>query len=567
MNRYENTFGAFTSSSVEFKDNQKAYNLFWAKYERPPKEDYWNYIIERRPLLVPQDIREIKGIFFTPPEWAELSQEYLTKTFGENWQDEYYVWDCAAGTGNLLAGLVNKDRIFASTLDKQDVDVMKQRIENGANLWAEQVFQFDFLNDDFLPKSKGGKLPNELYEIISDEKKRKKLIVYINPPYAEAANTKAIFGTGNIKSEVATSHKTRDRFKTLIGAATNDIASHFMARIYSDIPSCKLAIFSKVKFICTQNYIKFRQFFKADFKSGFAVKSDSFDNVDGIFPIGFTIWDLAGKKFPEFVEVDIPEEGTKKKFFDEYSKSINQWLRSIEAHKEISIGYLICETSDFQKIHQPYLTLSSARLSRRYYCDVTNLIESCIYFAVRLSVKPTWLNDRDQFYFPNDNWKNDIEFQNDCLAFTLFHSQNRITIKDGVNHWIPFVETEVNAKYKFESHVMTNFMRGERKQNGYIKLFDQAEETINREFSKEAKAVFDAGREVWKYYHKQPKIGVNASLYDIKEYFKGRNEKGNVNQQSQNKIFNELNANLTSAMKILAHKIAPKVYEYGFLKE
>jgi hypothetical protein len=233
----------------------------------------------------------------------------------------------------------------------------------------------------------------------------------------------------------------------------------------------------------------------------------------------------------------------------------------------MSIGYLICETSDFQKIHQPYLTLSLKRHSRQYYCDVTNLIEGCIYFAVRLCIKPTWLNDRDQFYFPNENWRNDIEFQNDCLAFTLFHSQNRITVKDGVNHWIPFVETEVKAHHKFESHFMTSFINGKIKQNGYINLFEQAKETTNREFSKEAKAVFDAGREIWKYYHKQPKIDVNASLYDIKEYFKGRNEKGNVNQHSQDKVFNGLIANLNAIIIVLADKIAPKVYEYGFLKE
>ena len=570
MNRYENAFGAFTSSSVEFNDNQKAYNLFWAKYERPPKEDYWDYIIERRELLVPQDVREIKGSFFTPPEWVELSQKYLVKVFGEDWQDEYYVWDCAAGTGNLLAGLVNKDKIFASTLDKQDVDVMKQRIENGANLWGEQVFQFDFLNDDFAPKSKGGKLPNELFDIISDEKKRKKLIVYINPPYAEASNTKAIFGTGNIKSEVATAHKTRDRFKPLIGAATNDIASHFMARIYSDIPSCQLALFSKVKFISTQNYIQFRQFFKADFKDGFAVQSNSFDNVEGNFPISFTIWNLAGKKFPEFVEVDIPEEDTKKKFIDGFHRSINQWVKQFSSKQDDKIGHLIVDGPDFQKVHQPFIALRKTSRHAYFLCfSINNIIEGCIYFAVRLCIKPTWLNDRDQFYFPNDGWKNDIEFQNDCLAFTLFHSQNRITVKDGVNHWIPFVESEVNAHYKFESHFMTNFIRGERKQNGYTNLFEQAEETIclKREFSKESQSVFEAGKELWKLFHKQPNVNVNASLYDIKEHFKGRNEKGNVNQQSQNKVFNELNANLTAAMKILASKIASKIYEYGFLKE
>jgi hypothetical protein len=39
---------------------------FWNKYERPPKEEYWDYIVNRRDLLVPQDIRERKGSFFTP---------------------------------------------------------------------------------------------------------------------------------------------------------------------------------------------------------------------------------------------------------------------------------------------------------------------------------------------------------------------------------------------------------------------------------------------------------------------------------------------------------------------
>lgn len=61
-------------------------------------------------------------------------QKYLADTLGEDWQDEYYVWDCAAGTGNLLAGLTNKYNIWASTLDQQDVNVMHDRINNGANL-------------------------------------------------------------------------------------------------------------------------------------------------------------------------------------------------------------------------------------------------------------------------------------------------------------------------------------------------------------------------------------------------------------------------------------------------
>lgn len=109
---------------------------------------------------------------------------------GEDWQDEYYIWDCAAGTGNLLAGLTNKYHIFASTLDQSDVNAMHERIENGALLLHDYVFQFDFLNDEFSPISKGGKLPDDLYNIITDEEKRKKLVMYINPPYAESGSTK-----------------------------------------------------------------------------------------------------------------------------------------------------------------------------------------------------------------------------------------------------------------------------------------------------------------------------------------------------------------------------------------
>ena len=141
--------GFETASYVGFKDKQKAYKEFWSIYERPPKEEYWDYIIERRDLLVPQDIRERKGSFFTPQIWVQKSQEYLAAVLGENWQDEYYIWDCCAGTGNLLNGLTNYRNVWASTLDKQDVDVMRDRIKGGWQMFENHVFQFDFLNDEF----------------------------------------------------------------------------------------------------------------------------------------------------------------------------------------------------------------------------------------------------------------------------------------------------------------------------------------------------------------------------------------------------------------------------------
>jgi hypothetical protein len=179
------------------------------------------------------------------------------------------------------------------------------------------------------------------------------------------------------------------------------------------------------------------------------------------------------------------------------------------------------------------------------------------------------LNDRDQFLAPKDSWKTDEEFQNDCLTFTLFN--NKIQSQFGVNHWIPFTENEVNAGEKFESSFMTDFINGKITVNELTNnpLFDagatQAREP--RQFSTEATAVFDAGRELWKYYHSQQNINVNASLYDIREYFQGRDDKGRMNAKSWDAHYSGLITSLREKLKLLASKITPKVYEHGFLKK
>lgn len=105
LDRRVNDAGLENYTQAVFQDNQKAHTQFWNRYKRPPRRTYWDKMVERRDLLVPQDVRERKGSFFTPPQWVELSQEYLARELGENWQEEYYIWDCCAGTGNLLAGL------------------------------------------------------------------------------------------------------------------------------------------------------------------------------------------------------------------------------------------------------------------------------------------------------------------------------------------------------------------------------------------------------------------------------------------------------------------------------
>jgi hypothetical protein len=565
--------GMFSRKQADFTDQQVAHTQFWNKYVRPPEEEYWDYIVERRDLLVPQDVRERKGSFFTPQIWVELSQKYLTDVLGEDWQDEYYVWDCAAGTGNLLNGLTNKYNIWASTLDQQDVEVMHDRISNGANLLHDHVFQFDFLNDDF------SKLPRPLQDIINDPEKRKKLVLYINPPYAEATSAKTVTGTGENKTKTSTDNKTYLKYKSKIGKASNELFAQFLIRIYCEIPDCIIAHFSKLKILQADNFRVFRNVFQAKLCKLFVVPANTFDNVKGEFPIGFFIWNTETIEKLEQITADVYNfEGEfigGKNLYGNLPESINKWIKIFDNKNIKGVGYMENPAPDFQNNKFLCITNNIGTRHVNYYCfNEKSLISGAIYFSVRLAIEPTWLNDRDQFLYPNDGWESDTEFQNDCLAFTLFHSQNRITSKEGTNHWIPFTEVEVNAREKFESHFMTDFIKGKPKppyKSHYtLSILFEPEVSYNRaplKFSEKATAVFDAGRELWKYYHRQPNCNVNASLYDIKEYFQGRNEAGKMNNKSSDETYMNLIGNLRDALKQLAEKIEPKVYEYGFLQQ
>ena len=580
--------GLVSTSSVGFNDKQKAYKQFWSIYARPPKEEYWNYIIGRRDLLVPQDIRERKGSYFTPQIWVEKSQQYLADVLGETWQDEYYIWDCCAGTGNLLNGLTNYDRVWASTLDKQDVDVMMDRIANGWSMAENHVFQFDFLNDDFT------KCPEELQEILNDPEKRKKLVVYINPPYAEAASRLTVTGKGENKTDVAVQYKTYFKYLNIIGIAGRELFAQFFIKIFYEINGCTLAEFSTLKILQAPNFKDFRAAFLARLEKSFLVPAYTFDNVKGKFPIGFFIWNCAIQEpFKETFSDVYNEKGEliQTKFLEVETdrKSINDWIittRNREGEK--NIGYMSAKGADFQNQNYNFIINDKSQLPHPRGTIVTtkNIKEIAVYIAVRHCIEATWLNDRDQFLYPNDGWKTDVEFQTDCLIFTLFHGQNRISIincvpqlgktalpsagtqMSTVNHWIPFTREQVGCKKTFKSTFMADYLNGKNKPAEGQGLFgvETGCTPSLQQMSPEAQAVYDAGLALWRYYHAQPNAIADASFYDIRLHFQGTSEKGNMNAKSDDETYTEQITTLREKLKLLAKRIEPKVYEYGFLK-
>lgn len=279
----------------------------------------------------------------------------------------------------------------------------------------------------------------------------------------------------------------------------------------------------------------------------------------------------------------------KKRFYTtlDNKESINKWIKRYDDEENFRAGLLDTRGNDFQ--NQQYINIKSQDFiitahSTGFYLTPYNLIPMAVYLSVRHCIPHTWINDRDQFLSPNAKWEKDEEFQNDCLAFMLFHGQNRITSKVGINHFIPFSEKEINAAEAFESHFMQDFLQGKIKQDSKStdskSLFNDKQDFIPTKpliFSNEAKEVLQAGKELFKHYHTQAKdeknYNPNAALYDIKAHFQGFNDKGkgkdrmNPPQKAQDEAYKERLSTLNYALKNLAKKIEVKVYEYEFLLE
>ncbi len=578
----KNYLGQTLFTEIGFNDAQKAHSAFWRLYRRPPEQEYWDYIVNRRDLLVPQDIREVKGAFFTPSRWVELSQEYLARELGEDWQDEYVVWDCCAGTGNLLAGLTNKKNLWASTLDQADVDVMLQRIEHmneglaagdsGANLYPSHVFQFDFLNDSF------DKLPDGLRAIINDPQKRKKLVIYINPPYKEATSTKQKTHTGGNIKGLTKGTPCYEQYKHEIGLAARELFAQFFYRIYKEISGCILGEFSKLKHLQALNFTEFRERFRAKLSNGFLVPADTFDNVKGQFPIGFFVWRLGGDPLPPVfssAELDVYDrdgiqQESKRIFAPEKGHLVIDWLRQFYDKKGEKVAYLRMVGTDIQNSVGVFVAgkLSPNDEIKHTYTVITpiNIIPCAIYMSIRHCIPATWLNDRDQFLYPADSWKEDGFFQMDCLVWTIF--DNAIRSSDGVNHWVPFSEEEIGTKDEIKSHFMIDLLAGKTERRLVQgDLFNATTKSEKKPvLSPAARAVLKAGKALYRYYHAQPDSNPDASFYDIRLHFQGTDEKGRMNAKSGDEPYNARLEALRAAMKELAGRIADGVYRHGFLK-
>lgn len=570
--------------------NVQGYNQFWAIYHKPPPTEHRDYLLERRDQLIPIDERNFKGAYYTPLAVVDKAYDYLSQILGKNWQKDYIVWDMCCGVGNLEVKHSNHRNVFMSTLDQADVDVMKAT----KTCVAAHRFQYDYLNDDIdvfgnIDYGLTGKVPKELQEAIKDPSK--KILVLINPPYAEAGNRSnlELFEDEKNKDGVAKTIFASLRMEKF-GKSRNELFTQFVARISQEIPNATLAMFSTLKYVNAPNFEKFRENWKAKFLGGFVVQNKAFDGMSGKFPIGFLVWKTSSsiKDIIKEVSLDVFDRKVipigEKKFYNTPSTSyLSKWINRPRANQidavalrngfwtstakvmkttwsDDAIGYMLCDSNDMQHSEQKTSLFSSVyRVGHDggFYVNKDNLTQSAVVFTVRCIEKPTWLNDRDQFLSPNSDLSKEFEY--DCLIYMLFNRKNKSSGADGlewngktwslVNHFIPFTETEIDAKGRFESDFMSQYL-------------------LDKKLSKEAKAVLDEGRELFRAFHAHKDIHSireeyklnrpDVGWYQIRNALKKRNENPD-NPKTDFKPFE-------TTYKTLGDKLRPLVYEYGFLK-
>ncbi|SKC66182.1 hypothetical protein SAMN05445504_0508 [Burkholderia sp. CF099] len=569
--------------------SKEGYRRFWAIYHKPPKSEYRDYLLERRDSLIPLDERSYKGAYYTPLHVVDKAYDKLTETLGPNWQKDYIVWDMCCGVGNLEVKHSNPRNIYMSTLDQADIDVMKAT----KTCVAAQRFQYDYLNDDITDDGKidyslTNKLPAGLRAAIAGGRK---ILVLINPPYASATNrgNTAQVGDSEYKSGVAKT-KFGTTAMTDYGKASNELFTQFLARIAREIPTATLALFSTLKYVNAPDFEKFRQKWGAKHCGGFVIHNQAFDGMNGKFPIGFLIWqtDQSGKsRIGEFVAEALDKNGMpvgEKKFLSiPKNQFLSAWITRPKtnginvvplknavtpatATKDLrgtkwadgAIACMDCAGNDLQHAEQHTVIYSSGYGSAGgFIVTDQNLWQAAIVFAVRRLIRPTWLNDRDQFLQPTEPLTD--EFKNDCLMWMLFNRCNRTAgAKDLewngknwalVNHFIPFTEAEVGAPDRFESDFMVQYL---------------ADKTL----SDEALAVLDRGRFLWKAFFAHTDVRTVRDEYKLNRpdvgWFQIRNALAARNASGDTVPVSFTPFEL--AYQVLTEKLRPQVFSLGFLR-
>lgn len=544
--------------------------------------------------------RRNSGDFFTPTLFCDYAQKMIDKELGENWRDEYAVYDPAAGTKNLTRDYKFKE-LYCSTLYRSELDMGKE-YNNGS-----VDFVFDFLNDWFPMGGElvdEGKVPNGLIKAL---KENRKIVFLLNPPYATATNRNE-----TSKKDVAKTKINETMLKDGIGACSQNLYAQFLYRILMikrnyNLTNLYIGLFSPSAFLGGGSYKKFREQFLSDFgyMGGFLFCASEFADCASNWGINFTMWKCEETADKENFEMDIIERGNEGEleikgktvvYNVDNSKTASDWAKEeIKKLKtfdypnvtsaigvknddktrgrifENALGYFYSAGNNIEQSAMGVSLFSSAfGNGNGHGISKDNFTKCASLFSARKLIQGNWINSKDEYLAPNEKQPKYREFELDSVIYSLFNtSSNQSSLR--------------NIEYKGKQWDIKNefFFMGKDEileladKNGNRECYNDCAGSKDRfvyefikthydEFSEDAKGILEKAKElVRKSFQYRGLFNDLHSEYQINNWDCGYAQLKPLWKMFYPQEFNDFK----EQYKFFSNKLRPRIYELGFLKQ
>lgn len=581
--------------------NGDGFKSFFGYFQRTYTPQEKNNLTAIADRLIEDTDRRNNGDFWTPTLFVDYAHKMISEQLGENWKDEYVVWDNCCGSKNLTRDYKFKE-LYCSTLFDSELNIGERYNKEATS------FQFDFLND-YIP------MPGELIQdntkipegLLNAFKENKKIVFFLNPPYASAANMDNS-GAKNKTDIIQTFVQTQ---MNKFGKASANLYAQFLYRILLlknkyNLTNCNIALFSPTLFLSGSGYVKFRKEFLNNFSFNDAIqfKASHFADVSDNWGISFSIWkcgeQLDKNKFQykctDIIDGEVTIISEKDIYNVDGLKSGKEWIKepikniklynTIPLKSALNIGttlgtklskdtlgcYINGGNSVDQNTQLCFLLTSGFNTTTCPTTDINKLNFSrvCSLFSARKLIEKNWINSKDEYLAPNEQHPLFNEYVNDSVVYSLFHSASnqsslrQVEYKDKL--WDiknEFCWYDINMVKKLSNENNLDFTYNDASTMDQRFVYKYIQEHING-FSKESMDVLNKANEmVWKSFkyrelfneeHPEYQI-LNADIgyYQLKALYKEY-------MKEDLEEFKEL-------YKVLADKMRPMVYELGFLRK
>lgn len=525
--------GVMVTPTGEVKVNGAKFESLFKHFDRDltvREKEHLRSICDR---LILDDKRRRDGAFFTPTAWVDKAHAMITEAYGDNWRDEFVVWDCACGTGNLTRDYRFKE-LYCSTLIPGELETM---ISGGVSREAER-FLFDFLNDDFDDSGifqQGTGVPDGLRKAFEDGRD---VMFLINPPYGTSCPSQG--GNGNHKAGIAQTFVNGMMAKDGIGASRQQLYAQFLYRIdalrkqYGN--RVVISLFAPTLYMTGGSFENFREKVLGNYgmNSGMVFQASHFADVSGAWGISFIMWDSAkaGENQDEY-PVNIAVMGEEYILFDgiktfynlDKAKPASEWVREpikgLKTHdapqissalevKQKGIGRnILSHLGYFFNLANQIMTngqsvaLFSSCYASAHGLSITpaNFDRVVALLAARKSVKSDWLNQKDEYMAPDESHPAYAGFVSDAHVYSLFNTSSQqsslrqITYKDKIydipNHF--FWRNREDIMQLADSHGFDEcYTDAKHSKDRYM-----AQQLLTLALSPEAQAVLDKANAIY----------------------------------------------------------------------